>query len=116
MYLPHEAAAIVHPLLAGADRRHCIALLLDGRNRLISMHTRTHYERQLFATALLTGAHSIVLAHNDPSGDPTPGQEDLMLARWYVDASKMLGIEIRDHIILGEDPTFCSLREEGLLW
>ena len=62
--------------------------------------------------ALIAGAASIVLAHNHPSGDPTPSKEDLLTTRRIREAGALIGIELLDHIIIGDNCYF-SLREKG---
>ena len=61
---------------------------------------------------LLTGAVQFVIVHNHPSGDPTPSNSDLQATRKLHDTSKLMDIELVDHIVLGDDGAFCSLREQ----
>lgn len=68
--------------------------------------------RELFMRLLLTGAVQFVIVHNHPSGDPTPSNADLQVTRKLYEASKLMDIEFTDHIILGDDRAFCSLREQ----
>jgi len=70
--------------------------------------------RELFIEALQRGAVSIVLLHNHPSGDPTPSKEDVRITRRIQGAGSMIGIELLDHIIIGNN-CFISLREKGFL-
>lgn len=69
--------------------------------------------RDLFIEALQKNAVSIVLLHNHPSGDPSPSREDLLITKRIQDAGKLIGIELLDHIIIGNN-CYTSLREEGL--
>jgi len=64
--------------------------------------------------AILASAAALVLAHNHPSGDPEPSAEDVALTRRLVAAGQLLGIEVLDHLILGEAGRFVSLRERGV--
>jgi DNA repair protein RadC len=64
---------------------------------------------------LLASAAALVVAHNHPSGDPEPSAEDIALTRRLVSAGTLLGIEVLDHVILGEDGRHVSLKERGLL-
>ena len=74
------------------------------------------HPREVFRPALLDGATAIVLSHNHPSGDPTPSAEDVRITRQMVEAGRVLGIEVLDHVVLGRgERPFCSLREAGLV-
>ena len=70
--------------------------------------------RELFIEALQKNAVSIILLHNHPSGDPTPSREDVLITRKIRDAGELIGIELLDHIILG-DNKYISLSEKGFL-
>jgi DNA repair protein RadC len=70
--------------------------------------------REMFQKALLANAVSIIILHNHPSGDPSPSREDIQVTRKMVDAGKLLGVEVIDHIIIGR-PSFTSLKEKGYL-
>ena len=68
--------------------------------------------REVFAPALTLGAAAVVLAHNHPSGDPTPSPEDLAVTRHLLEAGDLLGVEVLDHLVLSAD-RFRSIREAG---
>lgn len=72
------------------------------------------HSREVFRAAISDNAHSIILLHNHPTGDPSPSKEDIKLTKNLVDASKIIGIDILDHIIIGDNKYF-SFLEEGLL-
>lgn len=67
--------------------------------------------REMFQKALLANAVSIIVMHNHPSGDCTPSREDINVTKRMVEAGKIVGVEVLDHIIIGD--TFCSLKEKG---
>ena len=103
------------------------ALLLDARNRLIGrpqeisrglLDSAPVHPREVFAPAISHAAAAIILAHNHPSGDPSPSSEDLRVTRQLVEASRILGIRVIDHVIIGRAtdlrPGHLSLREKGL--
>ncbi len=69
--------------------------------------------REVFQKALLGNAVSIILIHNHPSGDCTPSREDIRVTERLVEAGKIIGIDVLDHIIIGKD--YCSLKEKGYL-
>ena len=70
--------------------------------------------REIFKNAVRKGAYGVVIAHNHPSGDPSPSAADISVTRQIADAGKLLGIQLMDHIIIG-DGRFVSLKEMGVL-
>jgi DNA repair protein RadC len=106
------------------DREHFLVLLLNAQNRLLLVHTVSLgtqsaslvHPREVFGPALREGAASILLAHNHPSGDPTPSREDLALTRQLVEAGKLLDIKVHDHVIVGCGTwQYVSLAQRGQL-
>ena len=104
----------------------CRVILLNSRNRLIRIEpigketlNEIHiHPREVFRNAILHQASSIVLAHNHPSGDPSPSPNDLRVTRDLVRAGQLLKIAVLDHVIIGNQSEeraedFCSLREMG---
>lgn len=69
--------------------------------------------REVFQKALLGNAVSIILIHNHPSGDCTPSVQDIEVTKRLVEAGKIVGVEVLDHIIIGQ--SYCSLKEKGYL-
>lgn len=100
-----------------------MVLLLDTQNQIIGIHTVTIgtldaalvHPREIFKPAILANAASVILAHNHPSGDPTPSAEDRTVTRQVVAAGTTLGIEVLDHVIVGEPHRYHSFRECGLM-
>jgi DNA repair protein RadC len=107
-------------------------LTLNSRNRLLNRHmvslgtadsTQVH-PREVFRPAVSDGASCVVLAHNHPSGDATPSAEDIRITRQMVEAGKVMGLQVIDHVIVGRPaepsgdqpgrPGYLSLRESGL--
>lgn len=70
--------------------------------------------REMFQKALLANAVSIIVMHNHPSGDPKPSREDVEVTKRMVEAGKIIGVEVLDHIIVG-DTSFSSLKEKGYM-
>ena len=99
-----------------------VTLTLDTKNRIIDKHLVTlgtlnaslAHPREVFKTAILDAAASIILAHNHPSGDPTPSAEDIRVTRQLVEVGRQVEIQILDHIIIGR-PDHISLRETGMV-
>ena len=98
-------------------------LTLNTKNKLIARHlvslglvnSAPVHPREVFRPAISDGAEAVILAHNHPSGDPTPSAEDLRVTRQLIEAGKVIGIRVLDHVIIGRgDTPHCSLREKGL--
>lgn len=102
------------------EREAFFVLLLDARGRarrlhVISIGTMTAsivHPREVFRPAILHGAITVVLAHNHPSGNPSPSAEDLSISKRIVNAGVLLGIDVVDFIVVGAD-THVSLAKEG---
>lgn len=97
-------------------------ILLDGRNRLLAEEVLSTggwsasvvRPREVFRRALLHAAPALILFHNHPSGDPLPSREDIQITNQLVDAGKLLGVKVLDHLIVGSEG-YASLRERGLM-
>ena len=119
---PAGAVEILRTQLAFQDREIFAAVLMDARNQVLgintvsigSLSTSIVHPRELFKAAILMNAAAILIAHNHPSGDPTPSKEDMELTRRLTKAGELLGIEVLDHVIL-TDTDFLSFKEKGLL-
>lgn len=119
---PEHAAALVQPMLLGLDREQCLLVSLDTRHRLLAVTTvsigtgdRTFIApREIYRDAILLGATAIFLAHNHPSADPSPSPEDRAVTRRVAAAGRTLGIDLLDHLVVG-DPDWVSLAREGVL-
>ena len=79
-----------------------------------TINTSLVHPREVFKRALLNNANSIMVAHNHPSGDPNPSKEDIQITERLKEAGNLLGINLLDHIIVGEDK-YISLKEKGVL-
>ncbi len=98
------------------------AVFLNSRLGLIKtdvisvggLNTNSVEPREVFRPAVLESAAGIILVHNHPSGDPTPSERDVKFTKEVLEAGRVLGIELLDHIIIG-DGKFVSLKEEGIL-
>ena len=114
------AAAVVRPHLLDKAKEHFVALLLDARHRLIrlspiavgSLAATLVHPRELFKEAISASAAVVIVAHNHPSGDPEPSGDDLALTRRLVEAGRLLGIEVLDHLIIAREGVV-SLRAAG---
>lgn len=118
---PRDACRTLGPIRAAA-KEHFIALYLNARNLVIaqetisigSLNANIVHPREVFRPAIINAAATVILAHNHPSGDVTPSQEDLNLTARMVEGGRMLGIDILDHLIVTES-RFLSLRSESYL-
>lgn len=79
-----------------------------------TINTSLVHPREVFKRALLNNASDIMVAHNHPSGDPNPSKEDIQITERLKEAGNLLGINLLDHIIVGDDK-YISLKEKGVL-
>ena len=120
---PEDAVKIVVEYLRGVDREHFVGLYLNSANGLIGIHTISIgilngalvHPREVFKLAYMMGAASVIISHNHPSGNVEPSSEDLSITRQLVEAGKILGIPLHDHIIVTEHAGYTSFAERGLL-
>jgi len=119
---PCDAARVFRQFIGDADREQFVVCNLDVKNQPLSLHIASVgtvssslvHPREVFKAALLSNASSVVLGHNHPSGDPTPSREDREVTKRLVEAGRLVGIEVLDHVILGGE-RHVSLREEGVI-
>lgn len=119
---PAAVAAFLKERLPDDGREHFRAVYLDVRHKPLALHTVSIgcltaslvHPREAFAPALVVGAAAVVFSHNHPSGDPEPSAEDLALTRRLRAAGDLLGIQMLDHIIVGNGTgRHVSLQERG---
>ncbi len=121
--VPAEAAPLLAQYIGETDREVFVVALLTIRHRVLGLHTVSVgcltsslvHPREVFKPAILSGSAALLIAHNHPSGDPEPSAEDIALTRRLTAAGQLLGIEVLDHLVLGEAGRFVSLRERGVL-
>ena len=73
------------------------------------------HPREVFRFSILKAVSSIILSHNHPSGNAEPSEEDLKITRRLVEAGKIIGIEVLDHIVIGDRDSFYSFKERGII-
>ncbi|TDB39746.1 MAG: DNA repair protein RadC [Actinobacteria bacterium] len=120
---PEDVVRLCGPQFAGMDREYFWALALTTKNQLIktievsigSLNASIVHPRELFKEAVRLSAASVVVVHNHPSGDPTPSGADTQLTRRLVRAGDVLGIEVLDHVVIGDGGAHASMRELGLM-
>ncbi len=92
------------------DREQIRVIMLDSRNGVIgveivsigTVNSCMAHPRETFRNAIVNGATSIIITHNHPSGDPAPSPEDVSLTKRLIEVGKFLGIEVVDHIVIGD--------------
>lgn len=118
---PEDAAGLLLYDMGGLEREHLRVLILDTRNRLLRMREvyrgslNTSWIRiaEVFRDPVRMNAAAVIIAHNHPSGDPTPSPEDVAVTKSLVEAGKLLDIEVLDHLVIGQG-RFVSMKAKGL--
>ena len=118
---PEDVVGLVGGRLRGKKKEYFLALLLDTRNQLIrlaeisvgSLDSSIVHPREVFKEAISASAAAVILAHNHPSGDAEASEDDIKLTKRLGGAGDLVGIEVLDHIIIG-DKKFLSLKRAGL--
>ena len=119
---PSDAYEMIKEQLEGLDREQFIIACLNTKNEptnitvvsVGSLNKAIVHPREVFKTAILSNAASIMAFHNHPSGETTPSQQDIQLTNRLYQAGELLGIKLLDHLIIG-DGRFTSLKEKGYL-
>ena len=119
---PKDAYEMIKEQLEGLDREQFIIACLNTKNEptnitvvsVGSLNKAIVHPREVFKTAILSNAASIMAFHNHPSGETTPSQQDIQLTNRLYEAGELLGIKLLDHLIIG-DGTFTSLKEKDYL-
>jgi len=117
---PQQAARFLMPAFGGRAVEQFGVVLLDTKHRVLktavltvgTLNSACVEPREVFREATLGGAAALVAFHNHPSGDPTPSPDDVEMTRRLVAAGVLMGIDVVDHIILG-DVRYCSFKEMG---
>lgn len=119
---PRDAYEALDPVLACLNQEHFLVLCLGTKNQILAQETvfigslgaSIVHPREIFKLAVLRSSASIILAHNHPSGDPTPSQEDIQMTQRVADAGNIIGIKVLDHIIIGHGKYY-SFSENKLI-
>ena len=118
---PDDIVGVVRGRLKGKKKEHFLAVLLDTRGRLIkvseisvgSLDTSIVHPREAFKEAISASAASVIFVHNHPSGDPEASEDDIKLTKRLAEAGEIMGIDVLDHIIIG-DKEHLSLKRKDL--
>jgi len=118
---PADAAALVQYEMSALEQEHLRVLLMDTRNHVLdiseiyrgSVNTSQVRVGEVFKAAIRRNATAIIIIHNHPSGDPTPSPDDVAVTRAFVQAGKLVDVDVLDHLIIGRG-RFTSMKERGL--
>lgn len=118
---PPDVDGLLRGRIANQDRENFVAVLLNTKNEVIeapvisvgTLSASLVHPREVFKPAIRASAASVILAHNHPSGREEPSREDREVTRRLVEASKIIGIEVLDHVIIGRE--HFSMKEHGML-
>ena len=119
---PDDVVALIGRKLRAESREHFLVLLLNARHECVAVETVSIgslnasivHPREVFRPAMLASAASIIVAHNHPSGDPEPSQEDLDITKRLAQVGELLGIGLLDHVVIAKRGVV-SLRARGAL-
>jgi DNA repair protein RadC len=119
---PRDAADLVLRELSMADKEHFMIIMLNTKHRVIGkkvisighLSGSLVHPREMFKEVIRRSSAAVIVVHNHPSGDPTPSKDDIAVTRRLVEAGQLLGIQVLDHIVVG-DNCYVSFREQGLL-
>ena len=118
---PQDVAEFLMPRLRYAVKEQFIVILLNGKNKVVgtevisegSLSSSVVHPREVYASALLHHAAAIMVAHNHPSGDPKPSDEDREITSLLAQSGKVLGIPLVDHIVIGDGTYYSFLENEA---
>jgi DNA repair protein RadC len=119
--VPQDAANLIMAEMSAFEQEHLQVLVLNTRHQVLriytiyvgSLNSAVVRVGELFREAVRNNAAALIIAHNPPSGDPTPSADDVGVTRQCVEAGRLLDIEVLDHLVIG-DGKFVSMKERGL--
>ena len=122
---PADVVGIFNDFLGCPDREHFVVIALDVKMQpnliqsvsIGSLNASICHPREIFKLAIMSSAASIIVAHNHPSSaNPVePSKDDIDVTRRLTECGNLLSIDILDHVIIGDDGRYCSLKEKGLM-
>lgn len=119
---PSDAAFLVMEEMRVLKQEFLKIIMLNTKNYVIkvknvfigSLNSSIVHPREIYCEAIKNSSSSIIICHNHPSGDPLPSSEDINITNRLKECSKLIGIELLDHVIIG-DGVYISLKEKGIL-
>ncbi|MFP4568172.1 MAG: RadC family protein [Candidatus Woesearchaeota archaeon] len=117
---PDDVFSYFKPFISGLLKEHFFILMLNTKNKILkhevvsvgTLDSSLVHPREVFRPALKEGCFSVILVHNHPSGDPSPSDDDLVVTERLIEAGKLLGVSVLDHVILGRD-SFWSYKHDS---
>jgi len=121
IHTPADAAALLQYEMSAFEQEHLRVMYLNTRNRVLgwedvyrgSLNTSQVRVGELFKGAIRRNAASVLIAHNHPSGDPSPSPDDIVLTKSIIEAGRLLDIEVLDHVVVGQGQ-WVSMKERRL--
>lgn len=118
---PADVDGLLRGRIAGQDRENFVVVLLNTKNEVMeapvvsvgTLSSTLVHPREVFKPAIRASAASVVLSHNHPSGRVEPSREDREITKRLVNAAEIIGIEVLDHVIIGDE--YFSMKERGML-
>lgn len=119
---PIDVADLLREFIGKEDREHFVLVCLDTKNKIAALNTVSIGSlnsaivtpREIFKCAILANSSSIIVGHNHPSGCPTESREDIQVTERIKESGRLLVIELLDHIIIGDDGDYVSLKENDI--
>ena len=119
---PQDVANLLMAEMAALEQEHLKVLLLNTKNEVLSIqeiyvgnvNSSVVRPAEVIRPAVRDNTPSVIVVHNHPSGDPTPSSEDVSITKQLVAAGELLGVEVLDHLVIGNGSRFVSLKEKGL--
>lgn len=120
---PQDVNKLIYELIGHEDREHFIVLMLDAKNQVNAIHTVSIgtlnaglvHPREVYKAIFLNNSASVIFAHNHPSGSVEPSPEDVKVTQRLVEVGELVGVEVMDHVIVGGEHRFLSMKEKGLI-
>lgn len=120
---PQDAVDLCRKFLNNLPEERMISISLNTKNEfnnvttvsIGTLNSSLAHPREIYKVAVMSNASSIIIAHNHPSGNPDPSKEDIDITKRLKEAGEILGIRLLDHIIIGEEARFVSLKEMDIL-
>jgi DNA repair protein RadC len=118
-----DGAKVAANFIGDEDHEVFFVMCLNTKNRVVAVH-RCHVgglnasivmPREVFKSAILNNSASIIVSHQHPSQDVTPSREDISVTKRLVEAGKILGIEVLDHLIVNANADYYSMKEKGYI-
>jgi len=120
---PSAAVSLLREFIGKEDREHFVLICLDTKNKVTALNTVSIGNlnsaivspREIYKAAILANSASIIVGHNHPSGCPIASREDISVTERIKNAGNILGIELLDHVIVGDDGKYFSMKEKGYI-